>query len=162
MIDGHNWSTTEHYFQAQKFNLPGEDYQSYFAEVRDAENPLKAKKLGGKKSKMKCRADWEAVKMGIMYDCVLQKFKQNESLRQMLLSTGKAALIENSPWDSFWGCGKKKDGLNHLGRILERVRDALKEDTTLEDSNIPRKRTLKELSKDKLEKNLSPEEESKD
>ena len=80
----------------------------------------------------------------------------------MLLSTGKAALIENSPWDSFWGCGKKKDGLNHLGRILERVRDALKEDTTLEDSNIPRKRTLKELSKDKLEKNPSPKEESKD
>ena len=118
MIDGHNWHSTEHYFQAQKFNLPGEEYQAYFAQVRDASNPKKAKQLGGKKSEMKCREDWESIKLEIMYSCVLQKFKQNEGLRQMLLSTGKATLVENSPWDSFWGCGKNKDGLNHLGKIL--------------------------------------------
>ncbi len=26
IIDGHNWTSTEHFYQAQKFNLPGEDY----------------------------------------------------------------------------------------------------------------------------------------
>ena len=111
---------------------------------------------------MKLRDDWEDIKLDIMHKCVLEKFVQNESLKQMLLSTGKAALIENSPWDGFWGIGKKKDGLNHLGRILERVREELKPDTTLADVNQPKKRLLKDERKEKSKEVLVPEEESKD
>jgi ribA/ribD-fused uncharacterized protein len=64
-----------------------------------------------------------------MYNCDLEKFRQNPALRKALLDTGDAKLIESSPYDSYWGEGKDKKGLNHLGTILERVRNKIKEET---------------------------------
>jgi ribA/ribD-fused uncharacterized protein len=53
------------------------------------------------------------------------KFADPE-LQVLLLSTGLRTLIENSPHDSYWGCGRDGKGENRLGVILMRVREDLR------------------------------------
>ena len=85
--------------------------------------PNEGKRLG---RKVKLRNDWDDVRLGIMKDIVLAKFSQNENLRQKLINTGDAELIEGNTWnDKFWGVCKGQ-GQNHLGAILMKVRDELK------------------------------------
>lgn len=58
------------------------------------------------------------MKLDVMRQVVEAKFTQNSDLADKLLATGERTIIENSKRDSFWGCGKKGTGKNHLGRIL--------------------------------------------
>lgn len=83
---------------------------------------------GDAKSKgknIKVREDWDEVRYDIMYDLVKQKFEIPE-LRQKLLATGDAELIEGNNWgDKTWGCVNVEGdwvGDNLLGKILMDVR----------------------------------------
>jgi ribA/ribD-fused uncharacterized protein len=64
------------------------------------------------------------------------KFSQNEILKNKLLATGNAKLVEGSPLDKIWGVGLKFDdpaiydiknwqGTNFLGNCLEYVRNII-------------------------------------
>jgi hypothetical protein len=66
------------------------------------------------------------IKVQVMYDCCLAKFTQNQDLMDKFMGTGEEELIEDSPVDSFWGCGADGKGLNHLGKVLMRVRKDLR------------------------------------
>lgn len=62
----------------------------------------------------------------IMYDVLSHKFKQNEDLKNKLLATGDAKLINESVFrDTLYGV---HDGVgdNMLGNLLEELRDDLK------------------------------------
>lgn len=73
------------------------------------------------------RDDWEAVKNKVMEEVVYTKFSQNPDLQAFLLGTGKAYLEERNYWkDRYWGCDLNGHGENHLGKILMRVRERLK------------------------------------
>ena len=76
------------------------------------------------------------------YDIVVEgnkaKFSQNDDLKEYLLSTGDAILVEASPYDRIWGIGlypgqaakgsiDQWRGLNLLGAALMEVRDWLRE-----------------------------------
>ncbi len=78
---------------------------------------------------IKLRDDWEDVKLGIMYECLKQKFIQ-EPLRSKLLATGNENIVEGNYWnDTFWGVDLKQDpnvGENHLGRLIMYIRIQLK------------------------------------
>lgn len=69
------------------------------------------------------REDWNTVKVAWMRTVVQAKFVQNPALREALLATGAASLIEESKTDAFWGAGKKGNGQNMLGRILMDLRE---------------------------------------
>jgi len=72
------------------------------------------------------RDDWEEVKVKIMCSIVLDKFTRNPELRELLLATKDATLIEGNYWkDTFWGVCNGV-GANHLGIILMDVREILK------------------------------------
>jgi ribA/ribD-fused uncharacterized protein len=72
------------------------------------------------------RADWEQVKLRVMEECVRYKFTQHADLREKLLATGDAELIEGNTWgDRFWGVCDGQ-GENHLGKILMKVRADLR------------------------------------
>jgi N-glycosidase YbiA len=60
-----------------------------------------------------------------MRDVVLPKFSQHEELRQLLLSTGDAKIVEHTERDDYWGDGGGS-GKNMLGRILMEVRERLR------------------------------------
>jgi N-glycosidase YbiA len=116
------WSTSEHYFQAQKFaGTPHEE------QVRLAKTPAIAAELG-RSRKLPLRKDWESVKLGIMREVVEAKFRQHAELRTLLLSTGDAELVEHTDRDAYWGDGGDGSGHNHLGHILMAVREALRDD----------------------------------
>ena len=114
------WPTTEHYFQAQKFAGTGHEEI-----VHQAKTPGDAARLGRDRARP-LRADWEAVKDDAMRRAVRANFEQHEEIRQILLGTGDAELVENTTDDHYWGIGTRGDGKNMLGIILMEVRAELK------------------------------------
>jgi len=81
----------------------------------------------GRDRKHPLRKDWEKVKDEIMQQAVLQKFKAHADIREILLATGDELIVENSPIDYYWGCGKDGSGKNRLGEILMAVREILRQ-----------------------------------
>ena len=123
------WPTSEHYFQAQKFKDAGHREQ-----IRKAKTPMIAARLGRDRKK-KLRRDWESVKDNIMRDAVLAKFSQHEELRDVLLATDEAKLVEHTTNDAYWGDGGDGSGKNMLGRILMQVREKLREQESEQSGN---------------------------
>lgn len=119
-LDGKIWPTSEHYFQAQKFaGTP------HAEEIRRERSPMIAARLGRKRS-WPLRPDWELVKDDLMRRAVRAKISQHPELREILLGTGDALLVEHTRNDAYWGDGGDGTGRNMLGRILMEVRDALR------------------------------------
>jgi N-glycosidase YbiA len=114
------WATSEHYFQAQKF--VGTVHEEI---IRQTETPGKAAKMGRERDRP-LRDDWEAVKDDIMIEALHAKFSQHPDLKDKLLATGNAELIEHTANDRYWGDGGDGSGKNMLGRLLMEVRDRLR------------------------------------
>ena len=93
--------------------------------VRTAKNAWYAAKYGRELAPLP--DDWEEVKVDVMYQVVLAKFTQHLGLRDLLLATGDAILIEHTRQDSFWADGGDGTGENWLGKILMVVRDELRQ-----------------------------------
>jgi N-glycosidase YbiA len=119
-LDGKRWPTSEHYFQAQKF----ED-ESHREKIRKSNSPMIAARLG-RSRKVKIRRNWESVKIDVMRRAVSAKFEAHEVLRGLLLSTGDEKIVEDAQRDDFWGCGADGSGQNWLGRILMEVREKIR------------------------------------
>lgn len=60
-----------------------------------------------------------------MREIVKRKLEQNPYIKHKLIQTGKKLIVEDSPKDSFWGWGPKKDGRNELGKIWMELRNEL-------------------------------------
>ncbi|MGK7921448.1 MAG: NADAR family protein [Trichodesmium sp.] len=121
-LEGYWWMTNEHYFQAQKFAVTD---RPWFDKIREVKTPRDAAKMG-RSRKHPLRTDWENVKDDIMQRGVLKKFETHANIREILLSTNDELIVENSPSDYYWGCGKDGTGKNKLGLILMTVREELR------------------------------------
>jgi ribA/ribD-fused uncharacterized protein len=108
--------------------------------IRNARLPGIAKRLGdsrigskwiSKKSLFKkdpglLRPDWDDAKEDVMKKAVDAKFGSNLQLQKRLLATGTALLVEDSPYDYYWGAGEDGTGKNLLGEILMDGRSKIK------------------------------------
>ena len=136
VLDGETWPTVEHYFQAQRSRDP-----AYRQAICKEKSPGKVKHLskspddttrGGKRfswfrsNHAVPRADWAEVELDVMRKADGAKFTQNPDFSVLLLATGDADLIEDSPWDAFWGIGADGSGLNWAGKILMEIRRELR------------------------------------
>jgi ribA/ribD-fused uncharacterized protein len=103
--------------------------------VLQAATPKQQKALG-RKVKGFDAAIWELFREGVVYTGSYAKFTQNAELCRALLATRGTTLVEASPFDKVWGIGLREDdpgasdrsqwqGLNLLGQILTRVREAI-------------------------------------
>jgi ribA/ribD-fused uncharacterized protein len=136
-LDEEEWPTVEHYYQAQK-SLDGD----YRVAIRNAKTPGQAKQLAAppdqirkvaryswfRKNGKQPRADWHDVKLDIMRRADWAKYTQHADLAAALLATGDAELIEDAPFEPFWGVGLDGNGANWAGRVLMEVRDNLRAD----------------------------------
>ena len=116
---GLTYQNNEAAFQAQKTYSKEERIEFTTLEPRDA------KRRG---RRVRLRKDWEQVKDRIMEEIVRAKFSQNEELKEQLLATGDAQLVEGNRWnDHYWGVDIRSGvGENHLGKILMKVRSELR------------------------------------
>ena len=119
-LDGKVWPTSEHYFQAQKF--AGTEFEEA---IRQVKSPMIAARMGRDRAKP-LREDWERVRDEVMRRAVLAKFTQHAALRDALLATGDAVLVEHTRNDSYWGDGGDGRGRNMLGQILVGIREELR------------------------------------
>lgn len=74
------------------------------------------------------RPDWDDVKLEVMEEICRIKFNLPE-FRGKLLATRDITIIESNYWgDTFWGVC---DGVgeNHLGNIIMKIRDEIKEES---------------------------------
>lgn len=118
--EGMWYPSTEHAFQAAKSLDMTERLDMSFIKTA-----VGVKKYG---KTMKLRPDWEEVKLYEMTRIVTLKFTQNHNadLKEKLLNTGDAELIEANTWgDTYWGVCDGV-GFNNLGKILMSVRDGLR------------------------------------
>lgn len=118
-FEGMTYHSVEHAFQAAK--NPDPEYRRSVAAVG---SPVTAKRMG---KKTVLRLDREEVKEGIMYELLISKFS-DPGLRDKLIATGDAELIEgNNHWDRYWGVCRG-EGQNKLGKLLMKVREEVKTD----------------------------------
>lgn len=116
--NGERYRTTEHAYQAAKHVDP-----AFRAEIARYDHPRDAMKAGRSRP---ARIDWDQVKVDVMYDINLQKYKQ-EPMRTWLLDTGDAYLEETNTWnDTFWGVCNGR-GENMLGQVIMLIRDQIRE-----------------------------------
>ncbi|KZT66591.1 DUF1768-domain-containing protein [Daedalea quercina L-15889] len=122
-----NWNdrtypTAEHLFQAHKFMLNRPDIAERIRQLPSSRAALEE----ARRVRRLQRSDWLSVNIRVMDGVLEAKFTQHPLLRDMLLKTGNRELIEDSPVDSFWGCGRDDLGRNELGKALMRLRDKLR------------------------------------
>ncbi|QDK37759.1 NADAR family protein [Bdellovibrio sp. NC01] len=118
-VDGQWWATSEHYYQAHKYDKPDLIFW-----VQSAPSPMEAANRGRDQFVPK-RADWDATKDMFMEKAVIDKFTRYPELKALLLSTGSAKLYEHTKNDCYWGDCGDRSGKNKLGQLLEKVRASL-------------------------------------
>jgi ribA/ribD-fused uncharacterized protein len=119
VLDCRTWPTSEHYFQAQKFQD-----RAYQERIRLVDSPMIAARLGRSRS-VPIRPDWEAVKDEVMRAALRAKFGAHAELASLLIGTGDEDLVEATTKDHYWGCGTSGTGRNMLGVLLMELRDML-------------------------------------
>lgn len=119
-VDGEEYSTSEHYFQAMKYHKNPE----YFEKIKNAKTPNECAKLGRSRDHP-LRPDWEDVKDDIMRTAIRAKFTQHEDLKKVLLDTEDTELVESTWRDSYWADGGDGKGKNMLGKLLMELREEL-------------------------------------
>lgn len=134
-VDGVKYHTAEQYMMAQKALLFND--REIYDQIMLADNPRDYKALGRKIRNFDGKA-WDSRKYDIVVEGNKAKFSQSTDLKEFLLSTGEAILVEASPYDKIWGIGlnaaqaakgtvQQWKGLNLLGCALMEVRDWLRE-----------------------------------
>ncbi len=128
-LDGKEWPSVEHYYQAMKFpELP--DYQEV---IRTTKTSTAAAKLGKTRDPTKpIRADWQEQRGLIMRKAIFAKFDQNPPLKEIIVGTGIRPLIFADANDAFWGYGRTKMGQNRLGILLMQYRGSVSGLTALD------------------------------
>ncbi|MBO9668154.1 MAG: NADAR family protein [Bdellovibrio sp.] len=119
-VDGEWWKTSEHYYQAHKYDQP-----ELIKWVQEAPTAMEAAKRG-RDDTIPTRGDWELIRDGVMEKAVFDKFTRYPELSTLLLSTGNARIYEHTKNDCYWADCGDRTGLNKLGLLLEKVRESLK------------------------------------
>jgi ribA/ribD-fused uncharacterized protein len=132
-VDGIRYHTAEHYMMAAKARLF--DDRIILAEILAATHPRQVQKLGQKIQNFQEEV-WFTHRFQIVIDGNIAKFRQNQQLKEFILSTQPQVLVEASPDDRIWGIGLAADnpnienpyywqGTNLLGFALMEARSIL-------------------------------------
>lgn len=119
-LDGAEWPSVEHYYQAMKF----ED-TAYREQIRNAPHPADVATLG-KSKKHGRRKEWDQLRETYMTRGIYIKCRTHDEVAEALLATGDSVIMETSQYDYYWGCGRDTRGHNTYGKVLMNVREQLR------------------------------------
>ncbi len=126
VFEGEVFATSEHAYQAGKARKP-----AVRKWLMDAPTPALLAMAAHGLYYWDVAPGWSSTKFDRMRAVLRAKFTQHEDLRELLLSTGNAKLIETATVDNdvnrLWG-EVKGVGKNMLGVLLMELRDDLRED----------------------------------
>ena len=136
-IDNFIFSSMEQYMMYQKAIV---FWDTIIADKIISTNDVRKIKAYGREVKGYNDNIWSGVRQIIVYRGLLEKFRQNEDLRDKLLATGNDFIAECAVRDKIWGIGismsdsaryslDKWKGQNLLGYSLMQVREVLRYDT---------------------------------
>lgn len=117
---GQFWKTSEHAYQAEKFNWDCTEAKIAREQIMDASDARHAFKIAQQNLPF-IRPGWHSMKDNVMLEILRAKF-QDEHLSNVLRKTGKRKLVEASPIDAYWGYGSDGKGQNRLGILLMQIR----------------------------------------
>lgn len=130
-----DFNCSEQYFMWQKAMWFNDE--EIADKILEAKTPKDAKALGRQVRNFDDE-EWKGVREEAMWNAVYQKFKQNDELKEFLLSDEfkEKRFVEGSPVDSVYGVKihysspniddeSNWNGLNLLGKVLDRVREEL-------------------------------------
>lgn len=119
VIDGIEYPSTEHAYMSAKCANP--TWKKVCANETITCGQIKF--LG---STVKLVDNWNDIKLGVMTECVNQKFAQ-QPYRDLLLATGDRFLQEGNNWsDLIWGVDiETGEGQNLLGKLIMEFRETL-------------------------------------
>ena len=132
-LDGIPYSSVEQYMMHRKALTFGDTETA--AAILTTDDPGKIKALGRSVLGYNDTV-WNGIRQIVVYNGLLEKFRQNPELKRQLLATAPHTLAECALRDSFWGIGMTLydeyrfepdlwQGQNLLGFTLMMVRDEL-------------------------------------
>lgn len=143
-LNGYEYTTAEQGMMHGKALL-FEDNETA-AQILATNDPRKIKQLGRLVRGFKDIV-WKKNREMIVYHNNMAKFTQNEIMKDVLMATRGALLVEASPSDRIWGIGlreadakrtspNKWKGLNLLGKILTKVREDIAAMEALDEDDV--------------------------
>ena len=136
-VDGSEFPTVEHYFQAMKAKEFKDD--EIYEKIIKAKSAKAAKALG-KKVKGFEKEIWDAKRDDIMRLGIRTKFVQHPELRKQLQETGERMIGEADARNTYWGIGTSQTsdkskhpdkwrGQNKIGKIMMDLRKEFTEES---------------------------------
>ena len=114
------YKTVEHYYQSEKFDDP-----EIKKRIINAPTPKEASNIGRDRSIIR-KENFKEIKNQVMFDGILEKFRQNRDIAYKLIETRNKKIAEATIDEYYWGIGKDKSGKNVIGDILVKVRERIK------------------------------------
>jgi hypothetical protein len=115
---GKIWQTSEHAYQAAHFLKTAPKVAEEIDKAKSADVAKRIARINIDK----VPKNWDDKKIEVMGDILRCKLKQNPYVMYKLKQSGKRRIVEDSPFDSFWGWGKDKKGRNELGKLWMKLR----------------------------------------
>ena len=134
-LDGMHFTSVEQYIMYRKCKIFGDEIS---AKAVLATEDTAAQQAIGRKAAGYIGSIWAGMRQMVVLRGLMAKFSQNEDLKQKLLDTGDAYLVECAGSDKIWACGIRLNddkrfnaenwtGDNILGFALMEVREMLRE-----------------------------------
>lgn len=120
--DGILYKTVEHYYQSEKY-----DNEDIKKRIIEASTPKEASLIGRDRNNIR-KDNFKSIKEQVMYDGILEKFRQNRDIAYKLVETRNEAIEEATIDEYYWGIGKDRSGANRIGKILMDVRTQIRKE----------------------------------
>jgi ribA/ribD-fused uncharacterized protein len=123
-FNGVLYKTADHAYHCCKFAKDTVELLLIHSQIEQATSPMNAKDIAKSFEYLRIK-NWEEIKVVSMYQINKAKVLQHKDVFEAIKKSGELELIEDSPYDSFWGTGKDGKGENMLGKIWMQIRQEL-------------------------------------
>jgi ribA/ribD-fused uncharacterized protein len=135
-LGGIRYNCVEQYMMAEKARLFGDN--DSLSKIMNTSDPSDQKRYGRGVASFD-EAKWAVIRYNVVLRGTLEKYRQNESLKMLLLATENWIFVEASPKDVVWGIGldakhpdatipSKWKGLNLLGNAITEARSIIRKE----------------------------------